>query len=54
VYSTSFLNPTALGSHAEAFEADLRARLQACRPDGVFAQNLSFAYELARRAGYNS
>ena len=51
VYSTSFLNPTALGSHAEAFEADLRARLQACRPDGVFAQTLSFAYELARRAG---
>ena len=51
VYSTSFLNPTVLGSHAEAFEADLRARLQACRPDGVFAQTLSFAYELARRAG---
>jgi SAM-dependent methyltransferase len=51
VYSTSFLNPTALGSHAEAFEADLRAGLQACRPDGVFAQTLSFAYELARRAG---
>jgi SAM-dependent methyltransferase len=51
VYSTSFLNRTALGQHVDAFEDDVRRRLLACRPDGVFEQDLSFVYELARRAG---
>jgi len=50
VYSTSFLNRAALGHHARAFERDLRTRLHACCPDDVFEQDLTFAYELARRA----
>jgi len=50
VYSTSFLNRTALGQHADAFETDLRTQMRACCPDGVFEQELTFVYELARRA----
>lgn len=50
VYSTSFLNRAALGHHAGAFERDLRTQLHACCPDDVFEQELTFAYELARRA----
>jgi SAM-dependent methyltransferase len=50
-YSTSFLSRAALGDHAAAFEADLRLRLLACRSDGVFEQDVSFAYQLARRQG---
>ncbi|MDH3681034.1 MAG: class I SAM-dependent methyltransferase [Acidimicrobiia bacterium] len=49
VYSTSFLNRAALGDGADAFERDLRGQLLACRPDGIFEQQLTFAYELARR-----
>jgi SAM-dependent methyltransferase len=48
VYSTSFLNRAVLGDHAGEFGADLREHLLACRPDGVFEQDLTFAYELAR------
>ena len=48
VYSTSFLNPRALGAHAAAFEHDLRARLLDCEPHGVFRETTSFRYELAR------
>jgi SAM-dependent methyltransferase len=47
-YSTSFLNRAALAQHVDAFEDDLRAQLLACCPDGVFEQDLTFAYELAR------
>jgi SAM-dependent methyltransferase len=49
VYSTSFLSQAALGDHVGAFEDDLRTRLLACRPDGEFEQDLSYAYEYARR-----
>jgi hypothetical protein len=49
VYSTSFLNRAALGDHAAEFERDLRERLLACNADGVFEQDLTFAYELARK-----
>ena len=49
VYSTSFLNRAVLEHHVEAFENDLRRQLLACCPDGVFEQDLTFAYELARR-----
>jgi SAM-dependent methyltransferase len=49
VYSTSFLNRTVLDDLADQFESDLRSRLLACCPDGVFDQDLTFAYELARR-----
>jgi SAM-dependent methyltransferase len=50
VYSTSFLNPNALGSHIQAFEQDLQARLIACEPTGVFHQKSSFSYDLARHS----
>jgi len=48
-YSTSFLNRAVLGRRAAAFEEDLRGQLLACCPDGVFEQELSFMFELARR-----
>jgi len=48
-YSTSFLNRAVLGRQAAAFEEELRGQLLACRPDGVFEQELSFMFELARR-----
>lgn len=50
-YSTSVLSRAALGDHAAAFAADLRRRLLACEGDGVFEQDVSFAYQLARRPG---
>jgi hypothetical protein len=50
VYSTSFLNPNALGNHIEAFQRDLQARLMACEPTGMFRQKSSFSYDLARRS----
>ena len=49
VYSTSFLNREALGNHADSFSADLRIRLLDICPDGVFEQDVTFVYELARR-----
>jgi SAM-dependent methyltransferase len=50
VYSTSDLNRAVLGRHSDGFESDLRRHLLACRPDGAFDQDLTFAYQLARRA----
>jgi SAM-dependent methyltransferase len=49
VYSTSLLNPLALGPARGAFEQDLRARLLVCEPTGQFDQQTSFAYDLGRR-----
>jgi hypothetical protein len=49
VYSTSFLNRAVLARHVEVFETDMRERLFAGCGDGVFEQELTFAYELARR-----
>jgi hypothetical protein len=48
--TTSYLNRTVLGAHADAFERDLRERLLSCRPDGVFTQVATYRCELARRA----
>ena len=48
VYSTSFLNRAVLEHRVGAFENDLRSQLLGCCPDGVFEQELTFAYELAR------
>jgi hypothetical protein len=48
MYSTSLLNRNALGDRADAFERDVQRRLLGCCPDGVFEQDLTFAYELAR------
>jgi SAM-dependent methyltransferase len=49
VYSTSFLNRAVLGDQVDAFARDLASALLDCRPDGVFEQELTFVYELARR-----
>jgi SAM-dependent methyltransferase len=49
VYSTSFLNRSVLGPEVDAFESDLGRQLLPCCTDGVFEQDLTFAYELARR-----
>jgi SAM-dependent methyltransferase len=49
VYSTSLLPRAVLGDRADAFEADVRERLLAVEPAGVFREHASFAYDLARR-----
>jgi SAM-dependent methyltransferase len=48
-HSTSFLNHVALGRHADAFARDLAHALLACRPDGVFVEEATFACQVARR-----
>ncbi len=48
VYSTSFLNRTVLGQHADEFENDMRARLIGSDGNDSFRQDSTFAYELAR------
>ncbi len=47
--STSVLSKIALGSHAPAFEHDLRERLLQVAPDNVFRESIDFAYTLARQ-----
>jgi SAM-dependent methyltransferase len=47
--STSYVNPVVLGERQTEFEDDVRAALLACAPDGVFVQDQTYAYELARR-----
>ena len=49
VYSTSLLPRAVLGDRANAFEADLRERLRAIEPSGVFREHATFAYDLAYR-----
>lgn len=49
VYSTSLLPRSVLGDRAAAFEADMRERLLAIQPTGVFREHASFAYDLAHR-----
>jgi len=49
MYSTSVLSREALGRHVRDFERDLRERLLAVQPDGVFREDISFAYDLLRR-----
>jgi SAM-dependent methyltransferase len=46
-YSTSILSRSALGNQAEDFERDLRDRLLAIQPDGLFEESVSFVYDLA-------
>ena len=48
LYSTSVLSMIALGSHAPAFEQDLRDRLLQLAPDNVFPETIDFHYTLAR------
>lgn len=47
LYSTSVLSKRALGSHAPAFEQDLRDRLLRVAPDNVFRESIGFHYTLA-------
>jgi ubiquinone/menaquinone biosynthesis C-methylase UbiE len=49
LYSTSVLSQPTLGRNVPAFERDLRERLLAVGPDGVFHEEISFSYTLARR-----
>jgi ubiquinone/menaquinone biosynthesis C-methylase UbiE len=46
-YSTSVLSRVALGDQTDAFEADLRERLSAIEPSGIFREHAGFAYDLA-------
>jgi ubiquinone/menaquinone biosynthesis C-methylase UbiE len=50
MYSTSVLSQPALGRNVEAFERDVRERLLAVEPEGVFREQISFSYTLARLA----
>jgi SAM-dependent methyltransferase len=49
VYSTSILPRPLLGDRAPEFEAEVRARLLAVVPSGVFRDQPAFAYDLAVR-----
>jgi len=49
MYSTSVLSRVVLGDRAGAFEADVRERLGAVEPSGVFREHASFAYDLGYR-----
>jgi len=51
LFSTSFLSRQALGDQADRFLSNLRNRLLACEPSGVFPETIQFSYELARRLG---
>ena len=52
VYSTSVLSRLVLGDLAGPFEDDLARSLLAREPSGVFAQELTFAAEVARTPGH--
>jgi ubiquinone/menaquinone biosynthesis C-methylase UbiE len=49
VRSTSFLPASVLGEQAAAFDADLADALRPYADGGVYAETVSFAYELARK-----
>jgi len=49
IRSTSVLPAAVLGDQADAFDADLAARLGPHGDGGVFTETVSFAYELARK-----
>jgi ubiquinone/menaquinone biosynthesis C-methylase UbiE len=51
VYSTSLLPRAVLGDRAVEFEADVRTRLDAIEPSGVFREDATFAYDLAAKPG---
>ena len=48
LYSTSFFPRAALADRVAEFEADLAQRLLALEPSGVFRQEISAGYDLAR------
>ena len=49
MYSTSLLSRAALGDQVDAFEADVRERLLAIEPSGIFREHASYAFDLAYR-----
>jgi ubiquinone/menaquinone biosynthesis C-methylase UbiE len=49
MYSTSVLSQPVLGRHVQAFERDLRERLLAVEPEGIFREDISFSYTLATK-----
>jgi ubiquinone/menaquinone biosynthesis C-methylase UbiE len=49
VYSTSLLSRVVVGSRAAELEDVVRERLCALEPSGAFREDVSFAYDLARR-----
>jgi ubiquinone/menaquinone biosynthesis C-methylase UbiE len=49
MYSTSVLSQQALGRNVPEFESDLRKRLLAVAPEGIFREEVSFSYTLATR-----
>ncbi|HET7017023.1 MAG TPA: class I SAM-dependent methyltransferase [Streptosporangiaceae bacterium] len=49
VRSTSFLSAPVLGDQGDAFDADLAAVISPYINDGVLAETMSFAYDLARK-----
>ena len=49
IRSTSVLPAAVLGGQADAFDADLAARLGPHGDGGAFTETVSFAYELARK-----
>ena len=49
VYSTSVLARPVMGEQASAFEQELRDRLLAIEPSGIFRQLNLYAYHFARR-----
>ncbi|QYN18947.1 class I SAM-dependent methyltransferase [Amycolatopsis sp. DSM 110486] len=49
IRSTSFLPPAVLRDRAEEFDADLAASLRPHSDSGIFTENVSFAYDLARK-----
>jgi SAM-dependent methyltransferase len=51
IRSTSFLPAVVLGDQAAAFDADLAASLTPHSDHGMFPQDVSFDYELARKPG---
>ena len=49
VFSTSILGRAVIGDRADEFARDVQARLVEAMPDAVFEQDVTFAYQLARR-----
>ena len=49
VYSTSALPKAVLGTHAQAFESELRSELGSYAIDNKLRETIDFAYELAHR-----
>jgi len=49
VYSTSLLSRVVLGDRTDEFEHEVRRRLHEIDPSGVYTEDVSFAYDLARR-----